>query len=521
MNGVIGMKANKKRRLQSRIAEGLAVSVFAALMLVPAGPAGVSVRASSCCDAHAAGADTIWVCPMCPGVTAAEPGKCPECNMDLVPQEAEAGPEHGHPDRSAEPHAPEWTCGMHPSIRSEQPGKCPICNMDLIPVEKAEAGGLVELDAEKARLGGIEHAEVEYLPLMKEIWAVGEIDYDETRVEHIASRVRGRIEDLRVDFTGARVSKGDVLLTIYSPQLITTFEEYKRSLERNRGTAGAGMQGIAESSRRKLLLWGISEEEIDYMVSLPEIPEQIPVRSPMDGTVIERTATEGEYVKEGENLYVIADLSSAWIMARVYEEDVSYIETGDAVIIVAEAFPNEEFTGSVSYIDPYLDRHTRTLGVRVEARNPDGKLKPGMYVRVTFEVPLSREKGAFYTCPMHPEVISGKPGECPECGMFLEKVEGGRVLAVPRDAVIRAAKAAVVYVRRGEWSYEPRQLRLGEAGSLRGERGGSYYHVLEGLMPGDRVVTNGSFLVDSQARLTGQAASAYGGALSVEPGHAH
>jgi Cu(I)/Ag(I) efflux system membrane fusion protein len=453
---------------------------------------------------------------MCPDVEATEPGQCPKCNMDLVPKVVEASPEHA--DHGEE--APQWTCGMHPSIRSEQPGKCPVCNMDLVPVGKGAASGLIELDAEKASLAGLEHAEATYMPLVKKIWAVGEVDYDETRVEHIASRIPGRIEDLSVDFTGAQVSRGDVLLTIYSPQLITALREYQRSLERAAG-GGAGAEELAESSRRKLVLWGLTDQEIDRVASLDEIPDEIPVRSPIDGTVIERTATEGKYVKEGENLYVIADLSSVWITSRVYEEDISYIEPGDEVTIVADAFPKDEFPGRVSYIDAYLDKHTRTLGVRVDAENPDEKLKPGMYARASFEIPLSREEGFFYTCPMHPDVVSAAPGECPDCGMFLERVEGGRVLAVPRDAVVRAAKASVVYVRRGEWSYEPRQVKLGEAASLKGDGGGSYYHVLDGLMPGDVVVTRGSFLLDSQARLTGQAASAYGGALSVEPGSGH
>jgi len=517
------MRAGKTRgwrRFRGLLAA--AVLLSSALPLMSSGSLSGPLGASLCLASGGGQADTVWVCAMCPDVEASEPGRCPTCGMNLVPKVAEAEPAAGHSGHARTNEVREWTCGMHPSIRSQQPGKCPVCNMDLVPVEKGETGGLVELDAGRAELAGLEHAEVTYLPLIKRIWAVGEVDYDETRVENIASRVPGRIEDLRVDFTGARVSRGDVLLTIYSPELITAFKEYKRSLERG-GGSGAGAGALAGSSRRKLLLWGLTEEEIDGLAAMDEIPDEIPVRSPIAGTVIERNAAEGEYVKEGENLYIIADLSGVWIMSRVYEEDIAFIEPGDPVTIAAEAFAGEEFQGRVTYIDPYLDRHTRTLGVRVDAENPGQKLKPGMYARASFETPLNREKGHFYTCPMHPEVVSTGPGECPICGMFLEKVEGGRVLAVPREAVVHAGKAYVVYVRRGEWSYEPRQVSLGELGSLRGGEGGSYYEVLDGLMPGDVVVARGAFLVDSQARLTGQATSAYGGAMSVEPagGHHH
>gem|GEM_PF-1597646 len=559
--GIVGITM----ALTSGLAAVLALAMFfGAPALDSLGPVTGSAEASSCCDSHtedraAENENSVdkWTCPMHPDAVSEEPGKCPICNMDLVlaergadvdvhtDQHMQGGADSMHEtqddigvrdrERQSMERAgdlQEWTCGMHPSIRSAQPGKCPICNMDLVPVEKGAGDGLVEIDPDRARLVGLEHAGVEYMPLVKRFWAVGEVEYDETRVVEMASRIPGRIEDLKVDFTGARVARGDVLLTIYSPQLITALDEYQHALESGRGSGRdsgtdsgrssgrSGSRAIAESARRKLVLWGLSEKEIDVLMSGEEMPVEIPVRSPIAGIVIERMAAEGEYVMEGENLYVIADLSRVWIMTRVYEEDIRHVTEGDEVRIVADAFPNEGFHGRVGFVDPYMDGKTRTLGVRVEVENMGEKLKPGMYARATFEAPLSREEGMFYTCPMHPEIISQGPGECPKCGMYLEKVEGGRVLAVPKAAVIRAGKASVVYVRKGEWVYEPRQIEVGDAASLRGDDGADYYQVLDGLMPGDVVVTAGSFLVDSQARLTGQAVSAYGGALSAEP-HQH
>jgi Cu(I)/Ag(I) efflux system membrane fusion protein len=385
--------------------------------------------------------------------------------------------------------------------------------MDLVPVTKDDSGAL-KVNPETVRLVGVGVGEVDYLPLVRTIWTVGKVDYDETRVKYVASRVQGRVERLHIDFQGSKVIKGEPLLAIYSPDLVTALEEYRASLRADAATASIG--ALARSAEMRLKLWGLDEREIRQLLASDAASAyEIPVRSPISGTVIEKNVFEGKYVKEGENLYVVADLSRVWITAEVYEGDIADVMLGDMVMVTARAHPHEMFHGKVAFIDPYVNEHTRAAGIRIEVNNADEKLKPGMYVEAKLEVPVRRDEGVFWICPMHPDVVAKGPGECPECGMFLEKVAAGTVLAVPRGAVIHTADVAQVYVERDEGIYEVRQVELGEVSTVKGG-GGEYYPVRDGLFAHERVVTDASFLIHSQARLTGKAASAYGGALDVE-----
>jgi Cu(I)/Ag(I) efflux system membrane fusion protein len=474
-----------------------------------------------------------WTCPMHPEVISDEPGQCPDCNMDLVPMEkhhdrtgavgSTEGTQHaGHGQVS------EWTCGMHPAIRSEEPGKCPICNMDLVPVTGGDTDA-VTISQEMLDVVGADHATVQYLPLAKVITAVGRVEYDERLVRHVASRVPGRVEKLYADFAGVEVSRGEPLLAIYSPELITALEEYRTaSAAARRGTSGGavatgtGLKALAEAAKTRLRLWGLDDREITEAAgSGPDDAYTVLIRSPISGTVTEKKVFEGKYVKEGEGLYVVADLSRVWVTGDVYEDDIAHVSEGDMVMAVATAYPKEMFHGKVAFVDPFIDRKTRAARVRLEIANPDQKLKPGMFVETTLEIPVSREERDFWTCPMHPDVIESGPGECPDCGMFLEKVTGGQALGVPRDAVVFAGDLPVVYVERSAGTYEPRPVVIGEVASVPGSEG-LHYHILDGLTVGERVITDASFLIHSQARLTGKAASAYGGALQVDaPGHRH
>ncbi len=421
-----------------------------------------------------------------------------------------------------------WTCGMHPSVRADGPGKCPICNMDLVPVRvgQEEEQDVVTLTlSERARqLAGVRTSEVEYLPLERTIRAVGMLDYDERNRTYIAAWVSGRIDRLFVDFTGARVRAGEPLLWIYSPELVTAEEEYLLSLEtvaRVQDSPAAEMaanaRALLESSRSKLLLMGVTEGQIDELEQQGAARNEAVIVAPASGTVIHKGVQEGQYVKQGQHLFEIADLSGLWMMADIFETDYALIEEGQEVEITAPSYPGETFHGRVSFIDPFLDPSTRTVNVRVNVPNPGGRLKPGLSVDARVRAPVAKDDRDFYSCPMHPEIISDKPGQCPECGMLLEKVAGGMVLAVPVSAVLDPGPRKLVYLDLGDGRYEPREVVVGpQAETMAAGSAGKFFPVLSGLAPGDRVVTRANFLIDSQSQLTGEAAGAYGGALETE-----
>jgi RND family efflux transporter MFP subunit len=422
-----------------------------------------------------------------------------------------------------------WTCGMHPSVRTDDPGKCPICNMDLVPVRSEEGvhEGHVSLTlSERARqLAGLRTSPVEYLPLERTIRAVGRLDYDERARTHIAAWISGRIDRLFVDFTGAQVRAGEPLLWIYSPELVTAQEEYLLSLETAKrvqdspvAEAVAGARALAESSRKKLSLMGLTDKQIEKLEEEGASQSHAVIVAPASGTVIHKGVQEGQYVKEGQHLFEIADLSGLWMMADIFETDLALIEEGQEVEVTASSFPGETFHGRVSFVDPFLDPSTFSVQVRVEVPNPGGRLKPGLTVDARVRAPLVRDGEDFYSCPMHPEVISKESGECPDCGMFLERVTGGMVLAVPGSAVLDAGVRTLVYLDLGDGRYQPREVRVGPQAEARVEGGVEiFYPVLSGLAPGDRVVTRANFLIDSQSQLSGEAAGAYGGALETAP----
>ena len=428
-----------------------------------------------------------------------------------------------------------WTCGMHPSVRvtpeqyEKGQTKCPICNMDLVSVlREEEAPGeqgevVLRLSPRAQKLAGVATSEVTYRPLTKEIRTVGKIDYDERGQAYVASRVPGRIDKLHVDFTGVTVKQGNPLVWLYSPALVSTQEEYLLALETLEKVKGSRIQEVIEnakslvkSTEKRLLLWGITESQIEELGKKKEAETHMTIYAPMSGTVIHKTALEGKYVKEGENIYHIADLSDVWMFADIYEEDISWIKLGQIVEVTSIAYPGDVFRGEISFINPYLDEKTRSVKIRVDVPNPNEKLKPGMYVDVFIKVPISGRKGAYYTCPMHPDVISAEPGECPECGMYLKKTEGDVVLAVPKSAVLDVGTRKLVYLDQGAGRYRAREVILGpEAEVLVGGKSERCFPVLEGLAEGDKVVTRANFLIDSQTQLAGEAAGVYGGAIEI------
>ena len=441
----------------------------------------------------------------------------------------------------------EYFCPMHPHIVRTERGNCPICGMPLSQRKKGVAGGLpegvlarVQLAPFRVAQAGIRTSPVEWRPLEHEIETVGFVDYDERRLARITARFPGRVESLAVDFTGTSAARGQPLATLYSPEVFAAEESLFASLRGLREVESAPnpdarsaerARGLVAAARSRLSLWGLWPEQIDAIEKDGKASPTVDVLSPLTGVVTKKAVVVGDYVTEGAALFDVADLSTVWIKARVYEGDLGVVAVGQEVVATSTAFPGEAFSGTVAFVDPFLDRSTRTADLRVDLPNPDGRLKPGMYVTASMRAPLrgiepfksmpqppaSDKPRVVYWCPMHPEVVQDTPGKCEKCGgMELERKEipagpgAGDVLAIPETAVIDTGKRKVVYVESSPGVYDAREVVLGP-------RAGAYYPVVQGLEAGMRVATAGSFLIDAETRLNPAAAGTYFGA-SGAPG---
>ena len=323
-----------------------------------------------------------------------------------------------------------WTCVMHPTVKMQEPGSCPVCKMDLIPIY--EGSGL-ELTEQQKALIPVRTEPVVFREVSREIRTVGVLDYNETRMAYASTRISGWIEDLHIDFTGIKVRKGDELLSIYSPELVTAQEEYLtalKSVEELQNTEYVELRRSVEqtvtAAKSKLELYGLTLSQIEDIRDRGEVSTTLPLFAPRAGTVVHMNVTQGQHVNKGMNLYRIADLNSLWIMADVYEYELPWIYMGQAVEITAQSMPGLAFSGKVTYIYPFFDTQTRTQKVQIEVPNPTGRLRPGMYVTLQIKPTLAEiyTQGAIskapYACPMHPWVTSEHPGECEICDMDLE-----------------------------------------------------------------------------------------------------
>jgi Cu(I)/Ag(I) efflux system membrane fusion protein len=298
----------------------------------------------------------------------------------------------------------EFYCPMHPSVVRSEPGSCPICGMPLSKRAKGEkqelpAGVLaqVQLSPLKVEMGRIGTTPVGYHLLAHEIRTVGIVDYDETRRAFIAARIKGRIDKLMVNYTGQEVQKGDPLVWIYSPDLLVAQEELLTAVRDQRAQQGNGdkwarstTDSLAASARRKLALWGITDEQIDEIIRRGTTEDHLTIYSPMSGIVTERKVLEGDYVNEGDRFYTIADLSTVWMQAKIYENDIGGVQIGTVVEVTSTAYPNDVFAGRITFIAYTVDPDTRTISARVEVANPDYKLRPGMYVHARIGVPVGK-----------------------------------------------------------------------------------------------------------------------------------
>jgi Cu(I)/Ag(I) efflux system membrane fusion protein len=416
-----------------------------------------------------------------------------------------------------------FTCAMHPQIRQPNAGRCPICGMALVPATTA-ATDLNELSVKiepaQRRLANIQMAQAKREPVSATIQTVGAIAIDESRMATVAAYIDGRLERLFADYTGVEVSKGDHLAVIYSPQLYSAQVEYIETRKALRKTSSSlasvrqAQEKLAANSRKRLIELGMTEEQLSELDETEEPKSRLTIYTDIGGTVIEKLAVEGKYVKAGEPIYRIADLSTVWLMLELYPEDAARIRYGQRVEAEMQSIPGQVFNGRVAFIDRQVNPQKRTVGVRVEFLNNDGELRPGDYAKATIFLSIG-QKGEVYDSelagrwisPMHPQIISDTPGKCTICGMDLvpttrygysnEPVAQPTSLYVPRSAVLMAGNSSVVYVETEPGRFQIRAVTLGPI--LRDK-----VIILGGLEEGERVATAGNFLIDSQMQLAGK-----------------
>jgi Cu(I)/Ag(I) efflux system membrane fusion protein len=388
-----------------------------------------------------------------------------------------------------------YTCTMHPSVREKEPGKCPICSMDLVPVMKgdvttassskqppkhdhaamlagkstgdtasAPSSHEFVVPVERQQQIGVRYGKVERKPLRHTIRAVGLIVPDKTRNWQFVSRVDGYVQKLDVTAPGELVEKNAPLLSIYSPDLLTSereFVELLRMRDQARSKdARETPQRLIESAKRRLQLWNVTEQQIADLEKTRKASDTLTLLSPFRGVVQSVPVEQGKSVKTGDLLVEVADLSVVWLWAEFYENELSMLQVGQKLTITAKSYPGQNFDGTLSLIDPFLDATKRTAKVRIDIPNPDFKLRPGMYVNAQLEMDM------------------------------------GAALTIPVSAVMPTGTRSVVFVDKGEGKLEPRIVQLGT-------KYGDIYEVKSGLQENERVVASANFLIDAESKVQG------------------
>jgi len=359
---------------------------------------------------------------------------------------------------------------MDPTYVRDKPGKSPM-GMDLVPVCPAEgatpAAGGVKIDSEMIQNMGVREAVVERRDLTRVVRAVGLVDYDERLVEHVHTKIQGWVEKLYVEYEGEMVKKGQPMLEIYSPQLVSTQEELLIAARYRDETSKSpfpdvkrGGEELFKATRRRLELWDIPDRDINAVLKNGKTRKTVTLYAPASGVVMMLMVRNGKEVSPNENLYTIADLSRVWVYANVYEYESAWVKEGASAKVDLASLPGKTLEAKVTYVYPFLDPKTRTVRVRLELDNPGLLLKPEMFANVSIEA---------------------------------EKQTG--VLVVPEEAVIRSGRRNLVIVALGGGRFAPRDVTLGF------DSGDGWLEIKDGLTEGERVVISGQFLIDSESKL--------------------
>jgi len=422
-----------------------------------------------------------YYCPMHPSVVQDHPGECPICSMTLV--EKTAGPSKPSQSATTKPQGnpgDPYYCPMHPNLTSkDRNARCPECGMKMEPRPPSKETTMtppamaamsspemkklapIDLSPERIQLLGMRTARVRKQTLNPELRTVGFVTANEEGLARVNTRFSGWIERLNVNKTGERVSRGQVLASIYSPDLLAAQQEFLNARKWKGGGDSAASQvtaGLYEDARHRLELLGISPRDIDELDRTGQPVRALSIRSPVDGYVTTKNAVQGVFVQPGTALFDVADLSTVWVLADIYENEVGRVSVGERAQLRLSAYPGETFTGRLQFRYPTVDADTRTVKVRLEFKNAKLRLLPGMYGDVVIET---------------------------------GRAEG---LVVPAEAIVDTGEVQYVFLAEAGGHFTPREVKLGT-------RSGANVQVLDGVREGETVVTTANFLVDSESRL--------------------
>jgi RND family efflux transporter MFP subunit len=445
-------------RLQSK---GIKLVALLGLLLVVGGGAALLLTGCGGDQGSAAGAkeEQLYTCGMHPQVVQPTPGNCPICGMKLTPVRKQAATKALSVERKVK----HYKSTMNPGEVSPGPAKDSM-GMDMVPVYENEAAtaesSAITIDPVTTQNMDLRTGVVTRGPLRRVVRTVGVVDFDETALAEVSTKFRGWVEKLYVDATGKQMHRGEPLFEIYSPELYLAQTEYLLTLDSPTNQSGVASELRKTAAMTKLRYWDISEDQIADLARTRTPKKTLRINAPRDGIVVEKMVVEGQMVEAGMKLYRLADLGTVWVQSQVYEQDLPFVRLGQEATVSITYLPDRKFRGRITYVYPTVDEKTRTAKVRMEFHNPGYFLKPGMFATVQVSSELDPS-----------------------------------VLLVPDMAILRSGEKNTVFVALDEGKFEPRSIALGPQAE------NDMYQVISGLKEGERIVTSGQFMLDSESQL--------------------